>query len=89
MRQSFMVDRINAPYNAIFGKLLLNELSVVLSPKYLLMKFKIENGITSIRGNQMEVKNGCIMVARATMKQPKVMILETREEWDRQRERIT
>lgn len=44
-----MVARINAPYNAIFKRPILNELRVVISLKYLLMKFEVEKGVASIR----------------------------------------
>lgn len=91
LKQSFMVTRIDALYNTLFGRLLLNKLSVVLSPRYLLMKFEPEpdKGIVSIMGNQIEARRGCMMVARAIIKQPKIMILKTPEEWDRRRKRIT
>lgn len=51
MRHSFMVARIDAPYKIIFGRPLLNELSMVLSPQYMLMKFKTDKGIVSVRSN--------------------------------------
>lgn len=43
-----MVAKIDIPYNAIFGKSLLNELGVVLSLHYLLMKFAMDNRVASI-----------------------------------------
>lgn len=68
MKQSFMVAKIITPYNAIFGRLILNELSVFLYLRYLLMKFKINKGVMSIRCNQVEVRKGCRMISRAAMK---------------------
>lgn len=44
-----MVAIIGASYNAIFGRSLLKELSVFLSPRYLLMKFEMDKGITPIK----------------------------------------
>lgn len=44
-----MVARINASYNVLFDRLLLNELSAVRSLRYLLMKFETDNGIASVR----------------------------------------
>lgn len=78
-----MVARIDALYNTIFGRLLLNELSAVLSLRYLLMTFEIDKGITSIRNNQIKARRGYILVVRATMKQLKVMIVKTLKEWDK------
>lgn len=51
MKQSFIVARIYAPYNAIFSRTLLNELSVVMTPRYLLMKFEIDKGIAFVKGD--------------------------------------
>lgn len=45
VRQAFMVAKIDAPYNTILDRQLLNELSAILSPKYLLMKFEIRDNI--------------------------------------------
>lgn len=53
------------------------------------MKFETDKGIANIRSDQIEVKKGCMLVARVTMKQLEVMILETLYEWDRRRERKT
>lgn len=47
-----MVIRIDALYNVIFGRSLLNKLNIVMSPQYLLINFEIDKGITSIRGDQ-------------------------------------
>lgn len=58
LKQSFMVTKIDVPYNAIFSRSLLNELCTVLSPLYLTMKFEIEKGIASVRRDQVEVKRG-------------------------------
>lgn len=33
VKQFFMVAKVNAPYNAIFSRLLLNKLNAILSPK--------------------------------------------------------
>lgn len=44
VRQSFIANRIDASYTAICNMPLLNEVSTVLSPRYLLMKFKIDKG---------------------------------------------
>lgn len=82
-----MVARIDIPYNAIFGRLLLNNLCVILSPQYLMIKFEIDKGIASIKGKRVKVKRGYMLVTRIIMKQPKVMILEALEEWDRRKER--
>lgn len=78
-----MITKIDVSYNAIFGRLLCNELCAVISPKYLMMKFKTEKRIASIRSNQVEARKGCMLVAKVAVKHPKVMILETQEEWDR------
>lgn len=51
VKQSFMVARIDVTYNTIFSRPLLNKVSAVLSPQYLLMKFKTDKGVTSIRGH--------------------------------------
>lgn len=83
-----MVAKIDALYNAIFRRPLLNELSVVLFLEYLLMKFKTNKGITSVRGNYREARRGCMMVARAITKLKEIMILQTLKEWDKRRERI-
>lgn len=56
LKQSFMVAKINAPYNAIFGRSFLNELCAILSLRYLIMKFKIDKGIASVRGDQVEAR---------------------------------
>lgn len=50
-----MIANINTLYN-ILGRPLINKLSVVISPKYLLIKFKIEKGVTSVRGDQLEAR---------------------------------
>lgn len=50
-RQSFIMVGIDAPYNAMFSRLLFNELSVVLSSRYVLMKFETNNGIAFIRSD--------------------------------------
>lgn len=47
------------------------------------MKFEIDQGIAFVKGNQVEVRTGCMMAAKATIKQSEVMILETSEEWDK------
>lgn len=75
-----MVARINILYNAIIDRLLLNELSVVLLSRYLLMKFKIYKVIASVRGNQAKVRRGCIMMVEGIKKLPELMILETSKE---------
>lgn len=72
--------RINAPYNVIFSRPLLNELCAVLSAKYLMMKFETDKGIISIKGDHIEAKRECILVNKTTMKQLEVMILEAPEE---------
>lgn len=46
-----MVSKIYAAYNASFGTSLLKKLSIVMSHKYLLMKFETDKGITLIRGD--------------------------------------
>lgn len=51
LRQSLMVAKIDALYIAIFGKPLLNELCVVLSSYYLMMKFEMIKGIAFVRGD--------------------------------------
>lgn len=48
-----MVARIDAYYNAIFGRPLLIKISAALSPRYLLMKFEKDKGIMSITGDQV------------------------------------
>lgn len=48
-KQSLMLASVNAPHNDIFNWSLLNEPSIILSLRYLLMKFEIEKGIISIR----------------------------------------
>lgn len=53
-----MVARIDTPYNAKFGRPLLKNLSVVMSPRYLLMKFKIDRGIAFITVDHIEVRKG-------------------------------
>lgn len=63
-----MVTKIDVTYNAIFGSPLLNELCVVLSLRYLMMKFETEKGIASVRGDQMEAKKGCILVTKMARK---------------------
>lgn len=68
-KQSFMVAKIEAPYNVIFDRSLLNKLYAVLSPQYLMMKFEINKGIAFIRSDQIETRKGCILVVKATMKQ--------------------
>lgn len=75
-----MVTRIDTPSNMIFGRPLFNELSVVLSLCYLLMKFKTDKGIASVRGKKIETRRGCMLVARVIMEQLEVMILETTKE---------
>lgn len=75
-----MVPWIDASYNAIFGRSLLNELNEVLSLKYLLMKFKTNKGITSVRGDQVEARRRCMILVRVFIKQPEVMMLESLEE---------
>lgn len=80
VRQSFMVAKIDTLYNTIFGRPVLSKLNVVLSSWYLLMKFKTNEGIKSVMDDQIKARKGCILVAIAVMKQPKVMILKTLEE---------
>lgn len=63
MKQSFMMAKIDTFY-AIFGRPLLNLLSVVISLRYLLMKFETNKGVESIRGDQIEGRKGIIMMAR-------------------------
>lgn len=63
-----MVAKIDAPYNTIFGSLLLNKLYAVLSPRYLMMKFKTNNGIASVRRDQVKAKSRCMLFAKAAMK---------------------
>lgn len=75
-----MVTRIDVPYNAILSSPLLNKLSTIMSPQYLLMKFKTDKGITFIRGYQVKARRRCMMVPRAIMKQLEVMILGTLKE---------
>lgn len=82
-----MVIKINVPYNAIFGRPLLNELCAILSPRYLTMKFEIEKEITSVRGDQVEAKKGCMLVTKMAKKQSEMMTLEALREWDKRRER--
>lgn len=82
-----MVGRINAPYNVIFSRLILNKLCVILSLRYLMMKFKIENGIAYVKGDHVEAKKKCMLITKLAMKQSKMMILETLEERNRQKER--
>lgn len=41
LKKLFMAAKIEAPYNAIFGRLL-NELCTILSVQYLMMKFKAD-----------------------------------------------
>lgn len=83
VRQFYMVAKIDVPYSAIFGRPLFNELSTILSLKYLMMKCETEKGITFVKGDQMEARRGWTLVAKPTMKQLEVMILEIPEEWDR------
>lgn len=75
-----MVTKINIPYNAIFRRPLLNELCAVLSPHYLTMKFEIEKGIASIRGDQVEARKGCILVTKMAKRQSEEMTLKTLRE---------
>lgn len=63
-----MLARINILYNAIFDVVLLNELCVVLFPQYFVMKFEINKGIASVRGNQIETRRGCIIVTKTVIK---------------------
>lgn len=80
VRQSFMVARVDVPYNIIFGKPLLNKLSIVLSPWSLQIKFEIDKGISLVKGNKVEARRGCMMMAKVAMKQHEVIILENLEE---------
>lgn len=52
LRQPFMVAKIDDPYNAIFGRWLLNDLCIVLSPCYLMVKFETNKGIAFIGGGE-------------------------------------
>lgn len=49
--QSFMVAKIDVPYNTIFSRPLLNKLCSVLFPWYLMMKFEMDKGIATIKGD--------------------------------------
>lgn len=63
---------------------LLNELSIVMSLKHLLMMSKTKKGVPSVRGDQMERQKGdMMMMAKVMIKRPEVLILETLKEWDR------
>lgn len=75
--------KIDAPYDAVFGRPLLNKLSVLMSPWYLPMKFETEKGMVLIRSIQVEAKRGCMMVAKGIIKQHEVTILETPKELDK------
>lgn len=72
-----MVGRIDVPYNSIIDRPQLNELYVILPPRYLIMKFATEKGIASIKGDQVEAKRGCPLDAKMVIKQPEVKTLET------------
>lgn len=80
VRQSFIMARTDALYNAIFGRPVLNELCVILSHRYLMMKFEITKRVASVKGDQVEARRRCMLVAKVAIKQPKVIILETSEE---------
>lgn len=60
---------------------------MVISPRYLMMKFETNKDTTFVRGDQVEARRGYMMVARTMMKQLEVIILKTLKGWDRQRER--
>lgn len=48
---------------------------------------KTEKRVAFIKGDQLEARKAYILVVKAAMKQPKVMILKTSKVWDRRRER--
>lgn len=50
------------------------------------MKFDINIGVTSIRRGQVEAIKGCMLMAKAIIKQPEVMVLKNPKEWDQRRE---
>lgn len=54
VRQFFTVAKIDTPYNVIFERPLFNKLSVIILPKYLLMKFETNKYVASIRSDHME-----------------------------------
>lgn len=80
------MTRTYVPYNAIFGKPLLDKLSMVLSLRYFLMKFEKNKGIIFVKGNQVKAS---MIVAGVVMKPLEIMILETFKEWYKRRERRT
>lgn len=51
VRQSFMIANIDAPDNVFLEKPLFNELSAIMSLKYLLIKLEIEKSIAFVRWN--------------------------------------
>ena len=50
-QQTFMVINIYLSYNVILGRPLIYKISVMINNKYLAMKFFIDKGVATIRGN--------------------------------------
>lgn len=64
LMQLLMVVKIDVPYNAIFDSPLLNELYIVLSSQYLLMKFKTDKGIAFVKGDQVKARRSVYWLLR-------------------------
>jgi hypothetical protein len=63
LQQTFMVIDTHLPYNTIIGRPLLYQISVVVSTKYLTMKFPTVKGVAAVKGNQeasREYANTCL-----------------------------
>ena len=51
-QQTFMVIDTHLPYNTTIGRPLLHQLIVVVSTKYLTLKFPTNKGVAAVKGNQ-------------------------------------
>jgi len=78
LQQTFMVIDTHLPYNAIIGRPLLHQLSVVVSIKYLALKFLTSKGITTVKGNQ-EVSREC---ANTCLKGKKALLIDRPETYE-------
>ena len=70
LQQTFMVIDTHLPYNAIIRRPLLHQISVVVSTKYLTMKFPTVKVVVVVKGNQeasRECANTCLKGKKALL----------------------
>ncbi|KAK3040370.1 hypothetical protein RJ639_026775 [Escallonia herrerae] len=75
----FVVVRVPSAYNAILGRITLNQLKAVVSTYHMKIKFPMENGVGEVKGDQV-VARQCYMASCRNRANETLMIEDLRDE---------